>query len=193
MGIPLHRNVTAAILVSVIAMLAWAMAAAWVTGPVSAQAEVEPRELFRGRSGPYEIIVGILPNLPLVGTIHFLVTAIDTSTRENVADARVLIVAIDEDGVPSQQSLAVNTPRSPDFYEANLTFEDPGKWNLRVDVTSERLGEASFDVPLEVRPKNRSAAPSGTILFTGVVLVLVVGTLYLWYSARRSRHPRAAG
>lgn len=181
------RNATVAILVSVLALIAWAMAAAWGPGPVFAQTQAEARELFAGRSGPYEIIVGIRPNEPLVGAIHFLVTALDAADREIVADARVLIVAIDEDGVPTQQSLAVNTPSSPDLYEANLSFDNPGKWKLRIDVTSERLGEASFDVPLEVRPTNPAATRSGTILFAGVLLVLVGGTLYVWYSARRSR------
>jgi len=193
MSKPPARRPTAVIAVSVLALLAWVVAAASGPGPVSAQTEVEPRELFRGRSGPYEIVVGIRPNEPLVGTIHFLVTALDATTREIVADARVLIVAIDEDGVPTQQSLAVNTPRSPDFYEANLNFEKPGKWMLRVDVGNDRMGEASFDVPLEVRPAPTSASRSGGILFAGVLVVLFGGTLYVWYSARRSRRQGQPG
>ena len=176
-----------AILVRVLAMLAWAVATALGTGAVSAQTEGEPRELFRGRSGPYEVIVGIRPNEPLVGTIHFLVTALDALTRETVADARVLIVAIDEDGVPVYQSLAVNTLASPELYEANITFSEPGRWKLRVDVQSERMGKASFDVPLEVRPAPVSASRSGSILFAGVLVVIVSGTVYVWYTARRSR------
>ena len=191
MSRPLDGRVNAAILVSVLALLAWAVATA--PGPVSAQTEAEPRELFWGRSGPYEIFVGIRPNEPLVGTIHFLVTALDATTRETVADARVLIVAIDEDGVPTQQSLAVNTPRSPDLYEANIAFSEPGRWMLRVDVQSDRMGEASFDVPLEVRPAPVSASLSGAIVFAGVLFVLVGGTLYLWYSARRTRRRAQPG
>jgi hypothetical protein len=180
-----------AILVSVLALAAWAVAGVWE--PASAQTEDEPRELFRGRSGVYEIIVGIRPNEPLVGTIHFLVSALDAATRENVADARVLIVAINEDGVPTYQSLAVNTIRSPDLYEANITFSKPGKWDLRVDVESGLLGAASFDVPLEVRPLAASASRSGTILFGGVLVVLVGGTIYLSYAARRSRRRAQPG
>lgn len=182
-----------AILASALALLAWAMAAAWGPGLVSAQTEGEPRELFRGRSGPYEVIVGIRPNEPLVGTIHFLVTALDAVTRETVADARVLIVAIDEDGVPAYQSLAVNTLSSPGLYEANITFSKPGRWDLRVDVGSARAGEASFDVPLEVRPAAAPATRSGTILFAGVLAVLVGGTIYVSYSARRSRRRAQPG
>ncbi|MCH7734716.1 MAG: hypothetical protein IH961_05830 [Chloroflexi bacterium] len=142
-------------------------------------------------AGPYEIVVGIRPNEPLVGTIHFLVTPLDPVTREIVADARILIVAIDEDGVPTQQSLAVNTPRTPDLYEANITFEKPGKWDLRVDVKTDRLGEASFEVPLEVRPAPVSASRSGAILFAGVLLVIVGGTVYVSYTARRARRARS--
>ena len=193
MSRPLGRRVNAAMLVSVLALLGWALATAWGTGPVSAQTDGEARELFRGRSGPYEIVVGIRPNEPLVGTIHFLVTALDAVTRETVADARVLIVAIDEDGVPTYQSLAVNTVNSPDLYEANITFEQPGKWDLRVDVRSDRLGEASFDVPLEVRPTNPTASRSGGILFVGVLLVIVGGTIYVAYTARRARRRAQPG
>ena len=193
MSRPLHRRANAAILVSVLALFAWAVATAWGPGPAAAQTEPEPRELFRGRSGPYEIIVGILPNLPLVGAIHFLVSPLDTVTREIVADARILIVAIDEDGVPTHQSLAVNTPSAPDLYEANITFKAPGRWRLRVDIRSDRMGEASFDVPLEVRPAPTAASRSGGILFVGVFLVLVGGTLYLAYTARRARRRAQSG
>ena len=192
MSSPLHPSAYA-VLVSLLALLVWAVAPAWAPSPASAQTEVEPRELFRGRSGPYEIVIGIRPNLPLVGTIHFLVTPLDPVAQEIVPDARVLIVAFDEDGVPGYQSLAVNTVRSPNLYEANINFENPGKWDLRVDVRSDRLGEASFDVPLEVRPTNPTASRSGGILFVGVLLVIVGGTIYVAYTARRARRHAQLG
>ena len=94
---------------------------------------------------------------------------------------------------PGFQSLAVNTPRSPDLYEANITFSKPGRWMLRVDVQSEQMGKASFDVPLEVRPAPVSASRSGAILFAGVLLVIVGGVVYVSYTARRARRRAQPG
>ena len=98
------------------------------------------------------MFVGIRPNEPPARTILFVITHQETVNREMDADARVLMVAIDEAGVPTQQSLAVYTSKSPDLKEANLTPENPGRRRLRVNVNSEQPGEASFDVPSEVRP-----------------------------------------
>ncbi len=188
-----HASLKVATLAPLLALLAWAVAVAWGPSPVAAQTVGEPTELFRGRSGPYELIVAIRPDVPVVGTIHFLVSVLDADTRGAVDDARVLIVAIDEDGAPVYQSLAVDTPASPGVYEANITFSEPGRWDLRVDVENRRIGEASFNVPLEVRPPPGSEGSGGVIVFAGVIAVLVAGTVYVAYTARQSRRRAEAG
>ncbi len=187
MNIPPHVRPLGTTLASFLAVLVWAMATLWGGGSLAAQSQDEPTELFRGRSAPYEIVVAIRPDVPLVGTIHFLVSVLDSDSRETVADARVLIVAIDEDGVPIYQSLAVDTPDTPGLYEANISFSEPGRLNIRVDIENKRMGEGSFNVPLEVRPPPGSAGSGGGIVFAGVIAVLVAGTVYVAYTARRSR------
>jgi hypothetical protein len=62
-----------------------------------------------------------------------------------------------------------------------------------VDVESKQRGEASFDIPLEVRPMNPTAALSGALVFIGVLAALVGGVAYLTYTARRSRRRTQPG
>ena len=144
-------------------------------------------EIFRGQEGPYEVIVGIQPVEPVVGTVHFSVTPLDASTSLPVTDAEITIVANDERGEPTYQARALNTPTSPQYYDANFTFEAPGTWTLLVQVKSEGLGEATATVPLTVREQSITPSPAGAFVLLIIVVALVGGSLYLWHSARRQR------
>lgn len=188
-----HIDINATTRVSILILIVWVMASLPGISPVTAQTLSEPTELFRGRSGPYEAMVAIRPHVPMVGTIYFLVSVLDADTREAIAAARVLIVAFDEEGTPVYQSLAVDTPASPGVYEANITFSEPGRWNLRVNLVSQLMGEASLDVPLEVRPAPASASFAGAVLFFTVIAVLVAGTVYVADTARRTRRRAQSG
>ncbi|MCL0029205.1 FixH family protein [Dehalococcoidia bacterium] len=190
---PFHITINATTRASILVLITWAIASSPGTSPVTAQTLDEPTELFRGRAGPYEAMVAIRPHVPMVGTIHFLVSVLDADTRKAIAGARVLIVAFDEDGSPVYQSLAVDTPASPGVYEANITFSEPGRWSLRVNLVSQLMGEASFDVPLEVRPAPKSASSAGALLFFTIIAVLVAGTAYVADTARRARRRTQSG
>ena len=144
-------------------------------------------EIFRGREGPYEVIVGIQPVEPVVGTVHFSVTPLDASTSLPVTDAEITIVASDERGEPIYQARALNTPAAPRYYDANITFEAPGTWTLEVQVQSDGLGEATATVPLRVEEQSITPGPAGAFVLLTVVAALVGGSLYLWNSARRRR------
>ena len=148
-------------------------------------------EIFRGRAGSYEIVVAILPEKPVVGTVHFSVTLRDIRTSEPVTDAEVDIVAHDPSGQPMYQARALNTPGSPQRYEANISFESPGTWTLAVAVQSERLGSGEVTVPLEVEERAIGPGQVGSVVWLVVVAVLVGGAVYVWHSSRRAQ--RAAG
>ena len=163
-----------------------------LSAPVSAQVNEENFEIFRERSDLFEVAVAITPRTPVVGGVHFSVEALDATTQNTVTDARVLIVAHDEDDVPIIQTLALNTPLAPDSYEGNLTFELPARWTLRIEVDSPSLGAATFRVPLTVKSGTPLENPMGGIVFLGVIAALVGGTIYVWHSSRKARRRRAA-
>ena len=106
--------------------------------PLTSQAAAngDAIEIFRGREGQYEVIVGIQPEDPVVGTVHFTITPLDSSSSLPVTDAEIVIVANDQSGNPTYQARAINTPDSPQYYDANITFETPGTWTLLVSLQS---------------------------------------------------------
>ena len=153
--------------------------------PDSARAQVEATEIFRHRQGGYEMGLAVLPHPPKVGHVHFSITLSDVETSSDVTHAEITIVANDEGGEPAYQALALNTPQEPRFYEANISFRAAGSWSLEVSVDSPRLGATTFSVPMEVEVQSIAAAPEGTLVFIGLMVVLVGGAAYVWYSARR--------
>lgn len=144
-------------------------------------------EIFRGNEGSYEIIVRILPEEPVVGTVHFSITPLDAVTLLPVTDSEILIVANDSGGEPTYQARALNTPKSPQDYEANISFESAGRWTLEIEVKSDDLGEATVTVPLNVGKQSIPPSGWGAIVLLAVVAVLVGGAIYVWHSGRRQR------
>ena len=154
--------------------------------PFSANALADGKgvEIFRAREGAYEIIVGVQPEVPVVGTVHITVTPVDLETSLPVVHAEIVIVAHDPEGVPAYQARAVNLPLAVQYYDANITFESPGDWTLIVDVRHDTLGSAEVSVPLHVGERPFPPGLAGTIVWVAVVLVLAGGAAYLVYRVR---------
>ena len=147
-------------------------------------------EIYEGRAGAYAIIVGVLPEDTAVGAVHFSVTISDAETSRPITDAEVTLVAVNDSGQEVYQARAVNTPVQPVYYDANITFESAGAWTIRVDVESRDLGQASVDVPLEVREPALTPGAAGTLLFLAVIAVLVGGGIYVWRASKRALRDR---
>ena len=176
--------VWARVAVAVLAALAMVATA----GPALAGGDVA--EIFRGRAGAYEITLGVLPEEPALGRVHFSVTVSDAETSQPITDAEVVLVAVDESGKPEYQSRALNTPDDPLCYDSNITFESAGAWTIRVDVDSAGSGKGSADVPLEISEPPLTPGLAGTVLFFAVLAVLTGGGLYLWRSSRLALRSR---
>lgn len=143
-------------------------------------------EIYRGQTSGYELAVRVQPGLPVVGAVHITVTPLDASTSVAVERARITIVALDPEGVPTYQARAVSSPSSPQYYDANITFESPGAWTLSVDVSSDALGDVTFTVPLQIGDA-ADASAGGLVVWIAVVAAFSGGVTYLWYSSRRLR------
>ena len=153
----------------------------------SASAHGDAGEIFRGREGSYEIIVRALPEEPVVGSVHLSITPLEASTALLVTDAKILIIANDQRGQPTYQARALNTPDSPQYYDANITFESVGVWTLVIEVQSDQLGEITVTVHFEVEEQSIGPGGAGGVVFLVLLAVLVGGSLYVWHSARRQR------
>ena len=145
----------------------------------------ESVEIFRGREGAYELIVGVQPETPVVGAIHFTITPLDIETSLPVVHAEINVVAHDPDGNPAYRVRAVNTPLAVQYYDANMTVHSPGAWTLAVEVSSDRLGRATFTVPVKVGPGPVASSLAGTVVWLAVVTVLATGATVLWLRTRK--------
>ena len=114
------------------------LASAALSCTASVSANGNTVEILRTVEGSYEVVVGVLPERPTVGVVHFSIAPLGRRARLPVTDAQVLIVANDEQGVPTYQAPALNTPSAPQYYDANITFESraPGTWSSMFGVQS---------------------------------------------------------
>ena len=167
-------------------------AAIWSYGVGEAAANGNSFEIFRERAGNYEVSVGVLPETPVIGQLHVTVTPFEASSGDPVTDATVTVVASKDDGASRYISPALNTPAEPNSYDANFKLSSPGDWTLSVDVASDSLGSATFNVGLKVKNLEYSFVGAGFFVWLLTTAAFVGGGLYVWRSARRARE-RAAG
>ena len=158
-----------------------------LTTTTNALAHGNTKEISRANEGSYEIIVRALPKKPVVGTVHFSITPMDASVNQTVTDAQILIICNNNEGEPTYQARALNTPSSPQYYDANITFKSSGQWTLVIKVQSSRLGESTITVPLNVADQAIGPGNSGTVVFLIMLVILVGGALSIWHIARRQK------
>ena len=162
--------------------------AAWLLLAPHALAQDDGPEPLRAVVGPYEIEMLTVQSTVSVGATLIVASVIDSITREPVPDARVIFRVKHEDDKKEGWASAHNTPRSPQLYEAQLNLDAPGIWTLKVEVTS-ALGKATMEgEPLEVAEIRQFT--SGSIVFAGAFLVLILGVLYVWWSIQQTRRRR---
>ncbi len=135
------------------------------------------------RVGPYDLEVGILPGTPRVGNLHFSILVNDAEAGVPITDALVTIAA---SGPPESTGVGpvrvLNTPQSPQFYEADVPLDMEGNWTFTLEVVAEP-GKASLELAMEV------SKPSGfSVAFVAAVAVaLLAVSIWTWDRIRRRR------
>ena len=130
--------------------------------------------------GPYLLRVGVLPGDPTIGPLH-VSTLIQDATGDTAVDDATVTVAIVGLGSPSR-SEAVNSPQSPQLYEANLLLDALGQWSVTLDIDSP-LGPASHTFVV------RATEEGGfnlMFIIVAIAAALLVGTL-VWSQLQRRR------
>ena len=156
-----------------------ALIAAAAAGPASANGSVR-LVVIDEAAGPYLLRVGILPSDPTLGPLH-VSTLIQDATGESAVDEAVVRVTADGAGTVSQSD-AVNSPQSPQLYEANLWLDRLGEWTVTLDIEGD-LGQASYAFSI------RASEEGGFNLMFVIVAVaaaLLAGSL-VWSQLQRRR------
>ncbi len=126
-----------------------------------------------------------------LGTTLFAITVVEASSGQPVPGASVLLKSRHQAGDGEIRSLALNTPSNPDRYDAVVDLDAPGTWRVAVEVDSS-LGRVSVGMAQLEVPETRKIT-GGTFVFIGVLVVLITGVTYVWWSTQRGRRRRDQG
>lgn len=143
-------------------------------------------EIFRAeKDGDFEIAVGIQPEKPIIGTVHFSVTLSDMNTKLPISDAKITLMAEKNEGHMKYQAKALNFPASPNYYATNITFKSAGLWTLIVSVQMKGVEESTFIIPLDIGNQSITPGIAGNFVFLAVLALLFLGSMYI---LRKSQH-----
>ena len=164
------------------------LVATLVVEPSTAHAQENGALHFQTTASGYDISVEESTSNISVGLVKVVVTLRDAATGEVVDYARVIVRREHETSDEKGSAQALNSPVSPEHYQARFSLKSPGIWRIWVEVDG-RLGRVEVEVlPVEI-PVLRSYS-TGSFVFIGVFVVIVLGATYLWWSARRSLRQR---
>ena len=159
--------------------------------PATAQAQDPLPEPYREIAGPYELGILAAPSTLSIGEVTFVVTVIDAATRQPVPDANV-VVRVEHDLACREGcwGLAVHTTDVYEEYQAVMNLDHAGQWDVSVEVESP-LGQATVQAPpVQIARPLRST--SGSLVFVGMTVVIVLGALYVTWTIRKAQKRRAA-
>ena len=155
-----------------------------VSGSPLALANGATIEVLQKSSGPFRITVGAIPIPPQAGFVHMTVTVAERGTLEPVTDAEVRVFVQREGEGRRGEALLLNSPTAPEYYDANVDVPRAGTWLFSLEVTADQ-GKATVDFSLEVEGQPPSLA--GQLAWSVLVVVIILGAVYVWWTIRRSR------
>ena len=155
----------------------------------SAVANGATEEVERTVSGPYEIMVGVLPVPPKQGFVHLTVALTQKDTSSPVTDAEVLARVRPEGETRRSVARLLNSPGSPLYYDRNVEFSKAGTWIVTIEVTK-GLGDATISFPLEVEGQPQNLA--GRLAWGLVTGAIILGALWVILSIRRAQSRKRA-
>ena len=158
--------------------------------PTGASAqEAKPQE-FQVQAGGYRITVIADPSRLSLGTVLYSITVVNSEDARPVSDAQVIINATHEADGSSGWAAALNQPSNPGTYEATVQLEGAGTWLTSVDVSSP-LGRVQVETPPVTIPQPRETL-SGSLVFVGAFLAILLGAAYVIWSSRKAIEAREA-
>lgn len=145
-------------------------------------------EPHRVEAGPYRLAIITDPSILSLGSVRFKISVHSSESGDPVPDAKVVIQARHEADGTEGWANALNSPSTPELYEAQMELDGPGTWLMSIDVASS-LGRVQVAIPSILVPEPRRST-AGALVFIGVLVILLLGGVYLTWTIRRSQQRR---
>lgn len=158
--------------------------------PAAALAQEDSFQEFQVQAGAYRITVIADPSRLSLGTVLYTITVVNSENAQPVTDARVTINSRSEVEDTAGWAVALHQPSNPGTYEATVQLDARGTWRSSVEVFSS-LGRVEVEVPPLTIPEPRQTR-SGSLVFLGVFLAILLGVSYLVWSSRKAIKAREA-
>ena len=158
--------------------------------PGAALAQEDSVQEFQVQAGAYRITGIADPSRLSLGTVLYTITVVNSENAQPVSDAKVTIYTRHEVEDIVGWAAALNRPSNPGTYEATVQLEDAGIWHTSVEVSSS-LGRVEVEVPPLTILQPRQTR-SGSLVFLGAFLAILLGVAYLVWSSRKAIKARAA-
>jgi hypothetical protein len=153
---------------------------------VRLEAHGNMKDIHYGTTGEYDLKISIIPHEPVSGSVHFHIEPTLSSTTEPIEKA--IITVIIRQGEDAFQSRAVNSPSSPAIYDANLTFETSGEWEVEIKISTKLNIEDKINFKLSILDSGSATSNAAGIFFLFVFSVLITGSIFLYI--RYGRKPK---
>jgi hypothetical protein len=146
-----------------------------------------PLQVLQTTKQGHTISVGIQPRNLVVGAAHFIIQVVDSETSNPISNATIKIVAVGPEGLETFKSPALNNPHDQERYQANLTFTKSGTWTVLINIKLDIPETISVEIPLEVEDAPLRPTAAGNIMWVSVILIMLLGSISIWSSAKRTK------
>lgn len=141
-------------------------------------------------AGNYSLFVEAEASNLSLGTALVSVAVLNAATGEPVPGASVEIHTIHDETGETGWATALPVPERPEIYRARMKLENPGAWDLSVEIDGPLGREATVVGTVAIpQPKQYWV---GSVVFAGMSGVLLCGLLYVLWTIRRAQKQREA-
>lgn len=172
----------------IVGLLALAVALLLIAPLSSVAAQEEGTRGVFVTAGPHQIRVVLVNSNLAAGFVQMALFITDANTGEVVPDARVVLLANNEDQDYEGWATALNSPALPERYDVRMNLSATGEWVIGVDVSSSLGQGGATAMILEVPALNRYT--DGSLVFFGIFAAIMLGVAYLWWSVGRDSRRR---
>ena len=141
-------------------------------------------------AGNYSLFVEAEASNLSLGTALVSVAVLEAATGEPVPGASVEIHTIHDETGETGWATALPVPERPEIYRARMKLENPGEWDLSVEVDGP-LGRETAVVGTVAIPQPKQYWV-GSVVFAGMSGILLCGLLYVLWTIRRAQKQREA-
>jgi len=141
----------------------------------------EGTTIYSGKTDEFNVTVKILPEKIQIGIIHFSIIPYDTINQIFPSDAIITLTAKHIESSEAYQVLALNQPNNLKLYSANITFDHPGNWEIKINIkTSDKESQILFPISIAGVPLPPYSA---SLVFPITFAILISGALYIWHKS----------